>query len=120
LALPDALYMPFAENYDLIGLVLDNALSGEEYAEALPRIKALAERMEAGRRVIVDAPPTQRRCGLTRREHEAVSLKAEGFSYGEIAKQLSISPNTVKTHLNAAHRKTGTSSRPALKQILKS
>lgn len=37
--------------------------------------------------------------GLTQREREVISLLAEGYGTGEIAHQLSISPNTVRNHV---------------------
>jgi LuxR family maltose regulon positive regulatory protein len=52
LALPDALYLPFAENHDRIGRLLARALSGKNPEEALARlqIEALARRMRTGRK----------------------------------------------------------------------
>lgn len=37
--------------------------------------------------------------GITRREHEVLGLLAAGRSNKEIARQLNLSPNTVKTHI---------------------
>lgn len=37
--------------------------------------------------------------GITRREHEVLGLIAAGRSNKEIARQLNLSPNTVKTHV---------------------
>ncbi|HRD27328.1 MAG TPA: response regulator transcription factor [Caulobacter sp.] len=37
--------------------------------------------------------------GVTRREHEVLGLLAAGRSNKEIARQLNLSPNTVKTHV---------------------
>jgi LuxR family maltose regulon positive regulatory protein len=117
LALPDGLLLPFAEDLELIGKPME-ALIPEADSECIASILALAEQMDAGRRTIADALPAKRKFGLTRREHEAVRLMAEGFTYDEIARQLYISPNTVKTHLKSAYQKTGTSSRPILKKLL--
>lgn len=42
---------------------------------------------------------------LTTREHEVLSLAATGMSVGEIARELYLSPNTVKTHLTRVYGK---------------
>ena len=43
--------------------------------------------------------------GITRREHEVLALIAAGRSNKEIARQLNLSPNTVKTHLARLYEK---------------
>lgn len=48
---------------------------------------------------------------LTRREHEVLSLLAEGLRWGEIADRLVISPKTVATHAENIRRKLGVSTR---------
>lgn len=42
---------------------------------------------------------------LTPREHEVITLVAEGFADKEIASQLKLSPRTVQTHLNTVMNK---------------
>jgi len=49
--------------------------------------------------------------GLSQREAEVAGLVLRGLSNKEIADQLNISPNTVKTHLRAVFDKSGVSSR---------
>jgi DNA-binding NarL/FixJ family response regulator len=49
--------------------------------------------------------------GLTRKELEILQLVADGLSNPEIAKQLWLSRETVKTHLSSVYRKLGVSSR---------
>ncbi|MDR3176755.1 MAG: hypothetical protein LBU06_09530 [Desulfovibrio sp.] len=44
MTLPDALYLPFAEHYELIGPLLAKSLFGWENAQALSRVEALAKR----------------------------------------------------------------------------
>ncbi|GAA1613806.1 response regulator [Actinoplanes couchii] len=51
---------------------------------------------------------------LTDREREIALLVATGLSNEEIAARLSISPHTVKTHVNRAMAKLGTGDRAAL------
>jgi DNA-binding CsgD family transcriptional regulator len=43
--------------------------------------------------------------GLTRRETEVLQLLARGCSYGEIAKRLGLSVNTVATHIKKLYLK---------------
>jgi DNA-binding CsgD family transcriptional regulator len=43
--------------------------------------------------------------GITRREHEVLGLLAAGRSNKEIARQLGLSPNTVKTHVARLYEK---------------
>ncbi|WP_081457700.1 response regulator transcription factor [Alkalihalophilus pseudofirmus] len=51
---------------------------------------------------------------LTEREREIVDLLVQGLRNNEIAKQLYISENTVKKHLQNLYRKFDTSSRTEL------
>ena len=46
-----------------------------------------------------------RSLGITRREHEVLGLIAAGRSNKEIARQLNLSPNTVKTHIARLYEK---------------
>jgi DNA-binding NarL/FixJ family response regulator len=48
---------------------------------------------------------------LTERELEILRAVAKGFTFSEIAGYLSISPNTVKTHVKRVYRKLAVSSR---------
>ncbi len=50
---------------------------------------------------------------LTAREVEVLGLVAQGWSDGQIAEQLVISPRTVNAHLTSIYRKIGVSSRSA-------
>ena len=51
--------------------------------------------------------------GLTRREAEILTLIARGRNNGEIAAELFLSANTVKTHINRIFAKTGSRDRTA-------
>lgn len=53
------------------------------------------------------------RLGLTVREAEVLGLVAEGRTNSEIARQLSVSPGTVKRHLENVYAKLGVHSRTA-------
>ena len=48
---------------------------------------------------------------LSEREFEVLGLVAKGFSVAEIAKLLSVSPNTIKTHVRHIYGKLEVSSR---------
>jgi LuxR family maltose regulon positive regulatory protein len=112
LALPDALYLPFAENYDLIGPLLAKALSGKDPKEALSRVKALARRMQAGRLAVARKLYAENDFfGLSSREYATARLAALGLSNPVIAKRLSVTVNTVKAHLKSVYRKSRAQSR---------
>jgi DNA-binding NarL/FixJ family response regulator len=51
---------------------------------------------------------------LTAREREVLRLIARGYAYKEVARELSISPRTVETHVSAVLRKLQLSSRHEL------
>jgi DNA-binding NarL/FixJ family response regulator len=51
---------------------------------------------------------------LSDREEDVLRLVQQGLSTQEIAGQLTISPNTVKTHLSAIFDKSGFRTRAAL------
>mgnify|MGYP001052188291 CR=1 FL=1 len=59
------------------------------------------------------------RYGLSMREEDVLKLLAEGLSNQEIAKQLFISPNTVKTHVKNIYSKLGVNNRLKLFSLLK-
>lgn len=56
--------------------------------------------------------------GLSRREREVAAAYATGASYKEIARDLGISPQTVRTYLGIIYRKLGVSTKVALAQAL--
>ena len=103
------------------GIVLKDAVSGE-LSEALRAVmsgdywiggervvnllKALHELMQKAAAV-----PERKTYGLTPRELEVVTCIVEGCSNKDIAKQFSISEETVKRHLSNVFDKTGVSTR---------
>ena len=71
-ALPDELYMPFAENYDFLAPLLEpmERQADMALAQALARIRALAANLDAGKAALrkgADGPPP---FGLSPREYE--------------------------------------------------
>lgn len=57
--------------------------------------------------------------GISEREGEIIALLIEGLSNQQIAKQLYISPNTVKTHIKNIYAKVGVNNRLQLFSLLK-
>lgn len=53
-------------------------------------------------------------CSLTRREHEVLELVARGWTVDMVARQLVVSPSTVRTHLKHLYAKVGVHSRTEL------
>ena len=87
-------------------------------AKGLPAIELVAalEKVHAGERIVaVDTgwsmPSPARALGLTPRESHVVALIAAGAPNKEIARQLDLSMNTVKSHIRTAYRAMGVTSR---------
>jgi DNA-binding CsgD family transcriptional regulator len=55
---------------------------------------------------------------LSAAEYRAARLAAEGLTYKEIARQLDISPATIRNQLHSAYRKLGVSNKTALRNAL--
>ena len=103
------------------GIVLKDAVSGE-LSEAL-RAVITGDYWINGRRVVnllkalhdlmqkAAAVPEKKTYGLTPRELEVVTCIVEGCSNKDIAKQFTISEETVKRHLSNVFDKTGVSTR---------
>lgn len=119
LALPDGLYLPFAENADLLGSLLDKALSGKE-ADGRRELLELRARYGRGRERLLSGLPGKegRPGGLTSREYEVARRVAEGKNNGEIAVELFLSENTVKYHLKSVFRKLQIGSRRDVQRAL--
>ena len=94
---------------------LSKALDAEQLVTAL-------ERVARGHQVVSDDPVLDRHTspdrgwpgrtdGLSERESEVLVLIAEGLSNLDIARSLSISPNSVKAHIRSGYRKLGVSTR---------
>jgi DNA-binding NarL/FixJ family response regulator len=60
---------------------------------------------------LVAAPPTDAENGLSPRESEVLSYIAKGFSFGEIAKLLAVSPHTITAHVKKIYQKLAVHSR---------
>ena len=98
------------------------SISGAELVDAIRRVaegEAVFSPMLAG--IVLDAfssvPPEvvdPELDQLTAREQEVLRLIARGYSYKEIARELTISPKTVETHVSAVLRKLQLSNRHEL------
>jgi DNA-binding NarL/FixJ family response regulator len=88
-------------------------------AKELPALELVAalEKVHLGERIVAVDPrlrsesATHRAIGLTPRETHVVALIAGGASNKEIARQLGLSMNTVKSHIRTAYRAMGVTSR---------
>lgn len=56
--------------------------------------------------------------GLTPRESEVLALVPMGYTYKKIAEELFISSNTVLSHMKSIYRKTGTSGKQELLELI--
>jgi LuxR family maltose regulon positive regulatory protein len=125
LALPDALYLPFAENYDFIRVLLTRTLSDKEQKKELSRIKALAKQMKEGRQSVLKEMQArelpigergllQQSCetdlekfysfaahyDLTEKEAEVLSHIFRKLSITEMAGSMGISDRGIKFHIS--------------------
>ena len=102
------------------GIVLKDALAG--HLQTAIKTVSAGDYWIGGKRVVnlVTAlhdlmqqatPPQQKTYGLTPRELEVVGCIVEGCSNRDIAKQFSLSEETVKRHLSNIFDKTGVSTR---------
>jgi DNA-binding NarL/FixJ family response regulator len=88
---------------DLVHAIHQSFL-GHRYLSPQLAERAIDTYLHTGRNASSDLYET-----LSQREREVLQLSAEGYSYGEIAERLFISPRTVETHRNNVMRKLGLS-----------
>lgn len=100
--LKDAVVADFAEALRAV-LGGDYWIGGERVANLLKALQQLTEQAAV--------TPERKTYGLTPRELEVVSCIVEGCSNRDVAKQFSISEETVKRHLSNVFDKTGVSTR---------
>lgn len=118
-AVPDRLLMPFAETHSILAPLIED-LGPHCPDDIRSGIAALAGRQDAGRAAVAreletGTPPF----GLTEREFQTATLAADGLSNQEVALHLSVSLNTVKTHLKTIYRKCDVNSRAGLRKALR-
>ena len=94
---------------------LSKALDAEQLVGALERIarghQIVSENPMLDRHTSPDRGWPGRADGLSERESEVLVLIAEGLSNLDIARSLSISPNSVKAHIRSGYRKLGVATR---------
>lgn len=108
LALPDGIYMPFAQNYARIRSVLDVCAD----KTALRKISAFGDEYEKSAKLIGSGKPK-----LSPREREVAGLIREGLTNKQIAARLYVSLSTVKMTISNIFDKTGIKSREQLNDI---
>ena len=91
---------------------LDRVVAGEIWAPRRLISKLLDEYRHHAERTSQAIPETDD--DLTVRQHEVIALVAEGLHNKQIARALDISERTVKAHLSAIFKRTGTSNRTEL------
>lgn len=101
IAVPDQVYMPFAENCDYVETLLEKLGGEEEYKEVTTRIFDLYKTYRKNREQIIREHFSAENPKLTRRELEIARLAATGITNKEIGEQLYISANTVKMALKS-------------------
>jgi DNA-binding CsgD family transcriptional regulator len=92
------------------------AALGRDTSGAARRATALAQQLRA--RLQLSSPSFEPLVGLTRRELEVARLAARGATDRDIAENLVVSVRTVESHLAAAYRKLGITSRRQLRDVL--
>lgn len=116
IAMPDRLYMPFVENCDYIEPLLNKFMNESGGSEDIANIMMLNETYKRAKEKVISAYNAKDQPKLTEREMEIARLAADGATNKEIAKQLYISVNTVKTMLKSVYSKLSINSRALLKQ----
>ena len=86
---------------------IHQAFMGHRYLSPQLAERAIDTYLHTGRNPASDLYET-----LSQREREVLQLSAEGYSYGEIAERLVISPRTVETHRTNVMRKLGLTTVP--------
>jgi LuxR family transcriptional regulator, maltose regulon positive regulatory protein len=118
LAIPDKLYLPFAENSELIGPLLSEAFIGQS-SKDLTAIHTLSLQYCKGKAIIHDKfYKEELPLGLTEREFQIAKLASVGFQNKEIAETLFLSENTVKQYLKNIFIKLNIKKRSSLKHII--
>ena len=109
----DELYLPFAELSMWLTDMMDTAVE-TQYAEFLKAVKEKTRRIKYTLSPALLQDSIQSGNVLSKREGEIVSLVQSGSKNREIADELYISENTVKSALKVIFRKLGISSRKEL------
>ncbi len=109
LALPDGVYMPFAENYEGIRPLLPSVMVGAAASEGLAKIEALSGRLSKSFTALHAGKPE-----LSPREREIYDLAKQGVDNKEIAARLGVQISTVKNQFSRIYEKAGVSGKAQL------
>lgn len=105
----------------VVGRVLARSWRAAEEAEAarLSELIALVDRYREGEESLeARCARAARTYDLTRREEEILALLLQGRTRSEIARELFVSGDTVKTHIRNLYRKTGVAGKDQLVEAL--
>jgi DNA-binding NarL/FixJ family response regulator len=91
---------------EFVGLIKELRAGGSPISPVIAR--QLLKRFKPAE---VESPKPVESAGLSARESEVLSLIAKGFSFGEIARVLGVSPHTVTTHVKKIYQKLAVHSR---------
>jgi len=93
---------------EFVGLIAELRAGGSPISPVIARklLKRFQPKKEA-----VDPTPEPATSGLTPRESEVLALIAKGFSFGEIARLLEVSPHTITAHVKKIYQKLAVHSR---------
>ena len=94
---------------ELIGSIKELRAGGSPISPAIAR--QLLKRLRRAGGVAAGSPGSALHPALTARESEILCLIAKGFSFGEIAQLLDISPHTVTTYVKKIYQKLAVHSR---------
>jgi LuxR family maltose regulon positive regulatory protein len=117
LALPDRLYMPFAEHFESFSPTAET-LAGSSSERELDKIRELAGELAEGRDAILRGMFHSIPFGLSPHEFKAVRLAAARRLNREIGEEMGLSENTVKQYLHSAFRKMRAAKRTDLAGLL--
>jgi DNA-binding NarL/FixJ family response regulator len=95
---------------DLARAVLDLRAGGAPMSPVIARM-VLAKVRDGKKEITANAAQTASTTSLTKREAAILDLIAQGDSYGEVAKLLSVSVGTVQTHIKNIYGKLAVHSR---------
>lgn len=104
IALPDKIYLPFAQDMSALNSLLESAKNTISDREGLKALIALGRRQERGAAIIRKAILSDR-SPLTPREREVALYARDRLNAKEIAEKLYISEATVRTILKSVYNK---------------
>ena len=133
LAFPDKIYLPFAQEESVIGILSEMTVSNDysnqnvqpmvirnalsiEYAQHINDLKELCNRQQKGMRIIKKAM-VQKKSPLTPREWEIAQLAKDRMSAKEIAEKLYIAESTVRSNLKIIYSKLDIHSKSELVSV---